>query len=135
MKDLSFGFPVITPITYGCFALMAWFGIWLGRNLQKMPSFVKKMALVGGTALVGEVVFFLVTNFANWIFQTSIDPTQPPMFPHTLSGLIANYVAALPFFGKSLTGMALYGAGLFGGYELLQRRADAPQPAVLVDAR
>lgn len=135
MKDISFAFPVIAPITYGSFLLMAWLGTWLGGNLRRLPSFVSRIALVGGTALVGEVLFFFVTNFANWVFQSSIDPNHPPMFPYTLSGLAANYIAAIPFFGKSLTGMALYGVGLFGGYELLQKRAEAPQPAVLADAQ
>lgn len=135
MKDISFAFPVIAPITYGSFALMAWLGTWLRGNLQRLPAFVSRMALVGGTAFVGEVVFFIVTNFANWVFQTSIDPNQPPMFPYTFAGLIANYVAALPFFGKSLTGMALYGAGLFGGYELIQKRAEVPQSTMLADAQ
>lgn len=135
MKDISFAFPVIAPITYGSFALMAWLGTWLRGNLQRLPSIVSRMALVGGTAFVGEVIFFLVTNFANWVFQTSIDPGQAPMFPYTLAGLVANYVAALPFFGKSLTGTALYGAGLFGGAELLQKRAPAPQATVLANAQ
>jgi len=39
-------------------------------------------------------------------------------YPKSLAGLIACYVAAVPFFWNTLAGDALYAALLFGGYAL-----------------
>ena len=43
-----------------------------------------------GAALATSVSFFLVTNFAVWVVWD--------MYPKTLDGLLACYVAAIPFF-------------------------------------
>lgn len=134
MADAWFGFPTIMPFTYGCLLLMVWLGTTLPRRLKESPSLVKRVVAVGGTALVGEIAFFLITNFANWVLQESLAPNEPPMYPYTVAGLIANYVGAIPFFGKSLMGTAVYGVAFFGGYALLQKPAQEA-PAVLADAR
>jgi hypothetical protein len=42
-------------------------------------------------------------------------------YPKTTSGLIACYVAGIPFFGNTLAGDAFYAAILFGGYALVER--------------
>jgi hypothetical protein len=44
------------------------------------------------------------------------------LYPRTLSGLTACYVAAIPFFRNSIVGDLLYSAALFGGFALAQRR-------------
>ena len=46
-------------------------------------------AVVGG-ALAGSLVFFLVTNAAHWAFTAD--------YPHTTTGLVDCFAAALPFF-------------------------------------
>ncbi|HTI51777.1 MAG TPA: DUF6580 family putative transport protein [Planctomycetaceae bacterium] len=134
MKDLSFGFPVLAPVTYGCFLLMGVLGRWLHAWLQQQSGALSRVLAIGGTALAGEIVFFVISNFANWVFQGSYTPDQPPLYPHTPAGLLACYIAAIPFFGKSLTGMLVYATALFGGYALLQKRAEAPQRANLAQA-
>ncbi len=65
---------------------------------------------VVGCALLSSVVFFLVTNFAHWLFMG--------MYPQTLAGLLTGYAAALPFFKFQLAGDLFWSAILFGGYAL-----------------
>ena len=57
------------------------------------------------------------------------------MYPPTVGGLAACYVAAIPFFQNTVAGDLFYAALLFGGFALLERaipalrRAGEPQPA------
>lgn len=61
---------------------------------------------VGGAALGSSVGFFLVSNFAVWAVWA--------MYPKTLAGLGACYVAALPFFRNALAGDLAWTAVFFG---------------------
>lgn len=72
-----------------------------------------------GFGLVGSLAFFLVTNFGVW-FGSSY-------YPQTLEGLIACYVAGLPFLHWTILGTMAYSALLFGGYELLRRQVPGLQ--------
>ncbi|HXC58041.1 MAG TPA: DUF6580 family putative transport protein [Steroidobacteraceae bacterium] len=69
---------------------------------------------VGAVALSASVLFFIVTNFAEWLFQ--------PWYPKTTAGLISSYVAGIPFFRNTVFGDLFYTALLFGGFHLLERR-------------
>ena len=71
-----------------------------------------------GYSLVGSVLFFVVTNFTTWLGSTS-------MYPQTGSGLVAAYVAGIPFFKWTVLGTLFYSAVLFGGFALLRRQAPA----------
>jgi hypothetical protein len=57
------------------------------------------------------------------------------MYPHDAGGLVACYVAAIPFFQNTVAGDLVYSALLFGGFALLEdavpslREAGKPQPA------
>jgi hypothetical protein len=62
------------------------------------------------------VQFYLITNFFVWLHASSV-------YPHTAAGLLACYVAALPFFGYTVLGDLFYSAVLFGAYALLKRKA------------
>ena len=66
-------------------------------------------------ALASSVLFFVVTNFGVWATQG--------MYPMSLEGLVACYVAAIPFFQNSLLGNAFYTSVLFGGFALLAHYA------------
>jgi hypothetical protein len=46
----------------------------------------------------------------------------------TASGLLDCYAAALPFFGNTLAGFAVYLPALFGGFRLVDRRFAALGP-------
>lgn len=72
-----------------------------------------------GYSLAGSVLFFVVTNFFTWFGGT--------LYPQTFEGLVACYIAAIPFFQNTLLGTLFYAAVLFGGFELLRRRTPALQ--------
>jgi len=107
MKDVNMGLHAMIPVIYGTYAFI----VWLGTKLRESRS----VWAIAGAALAGEVVFFLITNFANWVVQTDT-------YPHTGAGLVACYVAALPFFRNALISMAVYGTALFGGFALVERK-------------
>jgi hypothetical protein len=73
-----------------------------------------------GYSLLGSVLFFVVTNFGAWLFQ----PVQT-LYPSTVAGLVAAYVAGIPFFQWTVLGTLAYAALLFGGFALLVRRLPA----------
>jgi hypothetical protein len=72
---------------------------------------------VAGAALGASVLFFLGSNLGVWAGGV--------LYPRTLAGLAACYIAALPFFGATLLGDLLYAALLFGGLALVERRFPA----------
>ncbi len=105
LSDLILGFYRHMEIVYGSFLLVVFLGFWLQR---------KRSALrIAGAALASSVIFFIVTNFGVWAFES--------LYPKTAAGLLACYVAAIPFFQNTLVGDALYTAVLFGGFALAER--------------
>ena len=71
-------------------------------------------------SLAGSMLFFVVTNFGAWL--------SDPFYPKTAAGLIAAYVAGVPFFQWTVLGTLFYSALLFGGFELLRSRVPALRP-------
>jgi hypothetical protein len=69
---------------------------------------------VGALTLCASVLFFVATNLGEWAFQ--------PWYPKTAAGLVASYVAGIPFFRNMLLGDLAYSALMFGGFALLERR-------------
>jgi hypothetical protein len=69
------------------------------------------------SSVAGALVFFLITNFA---FLYS-----PTLYPRNLSGIIASYVAALPFLNNMMVGNLIYSALLFGSFYLISKRYPA----------
>lgn len=98
----DWAFPPGQSLVYGCYAFTAGLGTLLRERPQWTTSFP--------AALVGEVVFFLVTNFGVWWFG---EGTQGTPYPMTFVGLMTCYIAALPFFGRSLLSTALFTGVLF----------------------
>jgi hypothetical protein len=81
---------------------------------------------VAPAALAGSVLFFAISNLGVWAVSG--------MYPHSIEGLGACYVAAIPFFQNTIAGDLFYSALLFGGFALGERlvprlRAGEPQPA------
>ncbi len=111
VSDVFLGFHDGIPLVYACIALMSLAGGWLLRNRIG----VARVAIVG---LGAAVFFFVVTNFMVWATGT--------MYPHTGAGLVACYVAAIPFFHNQIAGVMVYSLILFGGYALLTRRVSPP---------
>ena len=73
------------------------------------------------------MLFYVVTNFGMWLFSG--------IYPRTLGGLEACYIAAIPFFQNTVAGDLVYTGLLFGGFALLKdaiprlREARTPKPA------
>jgi len=67
-----------------------------------------------GASLSASLVFFLVSNIGPWLSME--------IYPNTVSGLIAAYIAAIPFFGNTIAGDLFFCAVLFGGFALLSSR-------------
>ena len=99
---VSAGFALI----YVCIALSAVLGFGMRGKVG--------VGRVIGYSLVGSVLFFLVTNFGTWLGSD--------MYPHTGAGLIAAYVAGIPFFQNTVLGTLFYSGLLFGTFAYLRRQ-------------
>jgi hypothetical protein len=93
-------------ITWLGFALVALIGYWLRKR--------ETVARIGIASLAGPTAFFIISNFGVWLGGR--------MYPATGDGLIACYVAALPFYRNSLLASVAYTALLFGAHEVYRRR-------------
>jgi len=104
ISDIFIGYYEISlmAVVYGSFLLCVLLGFWLKKN--------KKWYTIGGSAILGAVLFFLITNFAVWAFT--------PWYAKTFVGLIQCYFMALPFFKNTLLGDLFYVSVFFGIYEL-----------------
>jgi hypothetical protein len=96
---------------YAGFALIVLIGFKLLKKVK--PS---NIAIA---ALSGAVVFYLITNLGAWAMS--------PIYTKDLTGLIACYAAAIPFFGNSLLGIMVYSTVLFGVFEWAKQRVPALQ--------
>lgn len=116
-SDLFIGFyslPIMFSV-YAGFIIMGIIGLMARQN--------KKLSAILGGAILGSVIFYLITNGAVWAFGS--------LYPHTAAGLLESYYLAIPFFRNSLLGDLFYTGVLVGAYEavlLWQTR----QPAVKI---
>ena len=85
ISDLILGISIINLFVYFSFILISGIGYLFGKiNIKSV--------------LLSSLIFFFVTNFGVWLIG----------YPHTPEGLIACYVAALPFFGWTIAGDLFY---------------------------
>ena len=82
--------------------------VGLGRWMLNPPGVLTTVA----AGVSGSVLFFLLTNLAVWL--------QGDLYPLTATGLLACYVAAIPFFHHTLIATLLFGIALLGLARLLQ---------------
>ena len=95
----------ITLIVYAAIALPAFVGM-LARRWQSAVQVISAM-------LSCSLIFFVTTNFAVWAFSG--------LYPLTWQGLIACYVAGLPFIDKTMLGDLFWCGVLFGSAWLVQQ--------------
>jgi hypothetical protein len=88
---------------YVCFALTIPLGFALRGRTRLLP--------VASAAVASAALFFLLSNFGVWFGSSEAT------YPKTAAGLIACYVAALPFAVNMLYGNLLFSGLLFGGME------------------
>lgn len=96
---------VSQPVVYLC--LLA--TVAIGGLIRSRKSWWS----VAVASLVSSVMFFFVTNFGVWAFES--------LYPRNWSGLMACYTAALPFFRNSIAGDLCFTVILFGGFALLEK--------------
>ena len=113
VSDAVIGFHSQLPLVYGVFALIVWMGFALRRRSTPLP--------VVGASLLASTLFFIVTNFGVWAFDG--------LYPRSFEGLVACYVAAIPFFGNTAAGGLFYTAVLFGGLALAKKKIPCFAPA------
>jgi hypothetical protein len=109
----GYALPADTYITWAWYAAIVLFGGVLAFN--------SKPWRVLGAALGASVSFFLISNFGVWAAWA--------MYPKTWSGLMASYVAGLPFFRNDLAGDLVFSALFFGishlAHVMAERKAHA----------
>ena len=115
-------FHVTAPFVYGSYALIVCLGFCIRRFWNKLeehrdphaapPSAGSRVTTVAvpvaAMSLVGAILFFLITNYGDWLLMNA--------YPHTLEGLMQCYAAGLPFFRNTVTGDVAGALLLFGGY-------------------
>ena len=117
VSDLILGFHSTMWAVYGSFMLVA----YMGYRAEKSKSGDRlKLSSLIGLGLGGSLLFFVVTNFAVWFQQIG-------MYPKTWEGLVACFMAAVPFFKNSLGGNALYMFTLFGLWSFVKEKNIAAQ--------
>jgi len=101
------------PFGWDQFIEFVWYAatIWLGTRLRDRAEPLSTL----GLALTSSVSFFLVSNFGVWAAYA--------MYPKTLGGLIACYVAGIPFYQHRILGDLMFTAVFFAAPVLLNLRA------------
>lgn len=103
------GFHSLMVVVYGCFAGFVGLGFLLRKYQSKMKILAPALMAVAASTL-----FFLISNFAVWLTSG--------FYPLTLGGLLACYIAALPFYGNGLAGDLFWTVSLFGLWRLASAR-------------
>jgi hypothetical protein len=106
LSDLVIGFHSQMPLVYSAFAVIVAMGFLLKEK--------KSAANIAGASVAAALFFFIVSNFGVWVFDG--------LYPLTLQGLVACYVAAIPFFQNWLIATLFYSAALFGGLALAEKK-------------
>jgi len=92
------------PLTWDQGIIWVWYlGVFFLGSLLKGRV---KPLYVGGIAIGSALSFYLVSDFAVWLGGT--------LYPRTLAGLGAAYVAAIPFFGKGVVANLIFCTIFFG---------------------
>ena len=98
--------------TYLAFVLM----VLIGRYIKKVN--VKNVAI---SAVSAALVHWLIADFGVW-YGGCTNIATGELYPHTFSGLIDCYIMAIPYMKNMLLGNLIFGAILFGSFELAQRK-------------
>jgi hypothetical protein len=88
--------------------------------LRAKTSFVR----VAASAILGPTAFFVISNYAVWLGST--------FYPHTLSGLMTCYAAAIPFYGNDLAATSIVLGAAFSVPVLVHRMKPAERVTVRV---
>lgn len=104
LTDFIIGFHNGMLSVYLSFVLIVGIGIVLSKNI--------KIKNIIAASLLSSILFFVLTNFQVWV--------QSTLYAKNLAGLIACYVAAIPFFHHTILGDLFFVGILFALYQLIQ---------------
>jgi hypothetical protein len=107
LADLVIGLHATMPFVYAGMAL----AVVLGFLIRQRTGF----ATVTAAAFAGSLSFFALSNFGAWLYS-------PELYSRDWTGLVAAFIAAIPFYQNSLLSDAVFTAILFGGWALAERR-------------
>jgi len=99
---------------YACYFLIT----LLGSSLVGGVSALK----LASTSLCASILFFVISNFGVWCGGF--------LYPLTWDGLMACYIAAIPFFKNTILSDLLFSVVLFGSYEWLKLHLPSPNTVV-----
>jgi len=105
IADAIIGFAML-PITlavYLSYGLIVLMGRWLRKRFVAWR--------IVGSALLGSILFYLITNAAVWWYSG--------LYERTWDGLLLSYFYAVPFFRNTLFGDVAYTCGLFLAWQLV----------------
>jgi hypothetical protein len=109
ISDVAIGFDDwhLTLVTYAASTIPA--------LLPMLSPRLRKPGMFAPTMVACSLIFFVVTNLGVWAFSG--------MYPVTFDGLVACYVAALPFLQQTVISDLLWAVALFGGAWLVKKVA------------
>ena len=114
-SDLLLGLHSAIVLVYVLMAISVAIGMLLKNKIR--------LTTVAGASVLSSVLFFVITNFGVWL--------TTELYTADGSGLLACYVAAIPFFHNTLLGDALFAGILFGGFACYGKFKPAVQTRVL----
>ncbi|MBC8214296.1 MAG: hypothetical protein H8E71_06640 [Candidatus Marinimicrobia bacterium] len=115
VSDYFLGFHTSMIFVYLSLTIIVGFGILLQSKL--------KIGTVIGASIGSAILFYLITNFGVWAIGA--------WYPKTIDGLIACYIAGIPFLKNTSVSSLLYTGVIFGAFELLKRTVPALQPITI----
>ncbi len=103
ITDLVIGYHSGTHWTWGSVMVIGFMSQYLNKNISSR--------LFG--ALLGAIIFFLITNFGVW---------TSGMYEFSVKGLVDCYVLAIPFFAYSIISTILFSLLIETGYKLYKMK-------------
>jgi hypothetical protein len=95
-------------------------GFWYVYGAALIPVLLGRLirtrtgaGAIATAAVASSLSFFLITNFMVWATDR--------LYPHTMAGLSACYLAGIRFYRNQVLGDAVYTVAIFGGYAVLNR--------------
>ena len=103
---ITLGAMFIGDLYWGLHSYMAW--TYAAVVLSSMLALNVKLLT---SSILAPVLFFIVTNFGVW---------TSGYYGYTIEGLIACYIAAIPFFHMTLLGTLIYTGAFFAIHKYLK---------------
>jgi len=107
--DAYIGFHSAMPVIYATYALIAVIGMFLHDR--------RSIAAIGGASLLSSTIFYVTTNFDVWARGTA--------YAKNAAGLATCYIAAIPFFERTIASDLLFSAIFFGVFAAVERASPA----------